>query len=70
MRFRVTVEREVIVYAGSKEEAEQVAIRHFLSLEPQSKDTMKVVDVAELPPVEKEAYAPIIDRAPARETRT
>lgn len=57
------------MYGSSKEEAEQRAIRYFLDLEPQSKETMKIVDVHELPPVEQESRTPIVDRAPARETR-
>jgi hypothetical protein len=74
-RYKVTVEREVIVYAPTCEDASRKALS-FLSngvtcngeLKPAVRP-IRVTHVARLKPVEKEEQTPIIDKAPARETR-
>jgi hypothetical protein len=71
IRYNVTVEREVIVYADSKSEAAAKAVAHFnaISTEPPATRVLRAVKVIKLGPVENERHE-IIDRAPSRETRT
>jgi len=70
-RYLVTVTREVVAYALSDEEAKARAL-HYLrstSLEQPADRPWKVTSVSELPAVEDEERAEVIDRAPSRETR-
>lgn len=68
-RFNVTVERDVIVYASTVEEAQQKALAYLrTAVEPPADRKMHIVDVEELP--ERDERGPIIDGSPARETRT
>lgn len=69
-RFNVHVEREVIVYAATPDDAGGKAIAHFMksTTEPPADRKMRVVCIEELN--ELDERGPIIDGAPSRETRT
>jgi hypothetical protein len=69
-RFRVTIEREFVVYAPNNLEAEGRAMAHLRKITQEEPATrpIKVVEVEELPLVEP-GHGPIVDQAPSRETR-
>lgn len=69
-RYLVTIEREVIVYAETPEEARRKASRgHTNPCDPrQSSSNVRATAVEELPALKDEKHE-IIDNAPARETR-
>lgn len=73
-RYRVTIERELILYADSPEWAEQKAMAYLKSItreEPASRP-MKVVEVVELAPVLAEGVgkSPEIDISPVLQRKT
>jgi hypothetical protein len=70
-RYQVTIKRDVIIYALTRAEAGQKALalwnrtmNESLAVHP-----LRVAAVKRLPSIEKEAHGPLIDNAPARETR-
>lgn len=68
-RYSVTVSREVIVYALSREEAGTKALLEVSGGMPPATRPVKVIKVTRLSPVRQEARGPLVDNAPARETR-
>jgi hypothetical protein len=69
-RFEVTVQRKVIVYAETPDDAGRKAMVYLkLLLEQPATRPISVVEVKELPPVEEEPRGEIVDNAPGRETR-
>lgn len=69
-RFEVTVQRKVIVYAETADDAGRKAASYFRLLDEQvASRPIEVLKVGELPSVSKEPTGPIVDNAPSRETR-
>jgi len=67
-RYLVTIEREVIVYAETPEEARRKAVAGNVDAGRSATRTMRATACELLPELKDEKHE-IIDNAPARETR-
>ena len=69
-RFEITVQRKVIVYAETADDAGMKALLYLRHPDEQvATRPLSVVEVKELPSLEKEPQGAIVNNAPSRETR-
>jgi hypothetical protein len=68
LRYEVTIERKIIVYAPSSEMAGNRVLT-WIMCEIESMENIHISSIKELPPVETEGHGPIVDVAPSREAR-